>query len=98
MYLDAANQVDCYSIISIGTANAAILHPREVFQRALAVGAISVIVSHNHPSGVLTPSESDIDTTERLISVGDLIGIRLMDHVIISQTSHLSLRGELGLW
>jgi len=91
LYLDGASQVACYSIVSIGTANASMVHPREVFQRAVLAGAISIIVAHNHPSGNLTPSSADEEITKRLKSAGDILGIKLLDHLIVSDQSFFSL-------
>jgi len=98
LYLDGASHVVCYSIISIGTANSTLVSPREVFQRAVLVGAVSVLVAHNHPSGKLVASDEDIQTTRRLKGSGELIGVRLLDHVIVSDTSYLSLRHTLRPW
>jgi hypothetical protein len=83
LYLDGAHQVVSYSIISIGTANMSVVHPREVFQRAILAGAISIIIAHNHPSGVLTPSDEDHKVTQRLKDAGEILGIKLLDHLIL---------------
>ena len=91
LYLDGAHQVVSYSTISIGTANASLVHPREVFQRAILVGAVAVVVAHNHPSGNLTPSEEDHKVTKRLKESGEILGIRLLDHSIISDVENLSI-------
>ena len=91
LYLDGAHQVVSYSTISIGTATTAIVHPREVFQRAILVGAVAMVVAHNHPSGILTPSNEDYKVTERLKDAGTLLGIKLLDHVIVSDVAHLSI-------
>jgi len=91
LYLDGAHQVTSYSIVSIGTANASMVHPREVFQRAILAGAVSIIIAHNHPSGVLTPSDEDHKVTQRLKDAGDILGIKLLDHIIISDHSQKSI-------
>ena len=91
LYLDGAHQVASYSIVSIGTANSAVAHPREVFQRAILAGAVSIIIAHNHPSGVLTPSDEDHKVTKRLKEAGEVIGIRLLDHLIISDVAEVSI-------
>ena len=93
LYLDGANQVVSYSIISIGTANMSIVHPREVFQRAILAGAVSIVVAHN-PSGILTPSQEDIEVT-RLEKAGDILAIKMLDHVIVTNVAHHSIRSEL---
>ena len=91
LYLNGAHQVVSYSTISIGTANASIVHPREVFQRAILAGAISLVVAHNHPSGNLTPSAEDYNVTKRLKEAGEVIGIQLLDHLIISDVANVSI-------
>ena len=91
LYLDGANQVASYSIVSIGTANASIVHPREVFQRAILAGAVSIVIAHNHPSGLLTPSDEDHKVTERLKEAGEILGIKLLDHLLITDLACLSL-------
>jgi DNA repair protein RadC len=91
LYLDGAHQVASYSIVSIGTANSAVAHPREVFQRAILAGAVSIIIAHNHPSGVLTPSDEDHKVTKRLKDAGEILGIKLLDHLIISDDENVSI-------
>ncbi len=91
LYLDGAHQVVSYSTISIGIANATPVHPREIFQRAILAGSISLVVAHNHPSGNLTPSEEDYKITKRLKEAGEVIGIRLLDHLIISDVAEVSI-------
>jgi len=91
LYLDGAHQVVSYSIISIGTANMSVVHPREVFQRAILAGAISIIIAHNHPSGVLTPSDEDHKVTQRLKDAGEILGIKLLDHLIVSDVANVSI-------
>ena len=94
LYLDGANQVVSYSIISIGTANMSVVHPREVFQRAVLAGAVSIVVAHNHPSGILTPSQEDIKVTQRLKDAGEILAIKLLDHLIVSDAAHRSIINE----
>lgn len=97
LYLDAKHAVASYSLISIGSANATTVHPREVFQRAILTGAVSIAVAHNHPSGSCEPSEADRVMTDRLRQVGEMLSISLLDHVIVSDDSFLSLRA-LDCW
>lgn len=78
--------------ISRGSLNASTSHPREIFKRAIACNAHSIILSHNHPSNCLTPSNEDISITERLTECGNIIGIQLMDHLIITAEGFLSLK------
>ena len=82
--------------ISVGTLNASLVHPREVFNQAILSHASHVIVAHNHPSGDSSPSQEDIDTTKRLVEAGKIIGIAVVDHIIVTYTSYLSLK-EKGM-
>lgn len=90
--LDGANRLIAKRVISIGTLTASLVHPREVFADAIADRAASIIVAHNHPSGDLLPSSADIAVTERLKQAGELLGIELIDHLIVTKTGHISLR------
>ncbi|MBT4611767.1 MAG: DNA repair protein RadC [Gemmatimonadetes bacterium] len=94
--LNARNQVIHHETISIGTLSASIVHPREVFQLAIEHTAASVIIAHNHPSGDTTPSREDLDVTQRLQKAGEIIGIDILDHIIISHDNYISLK-EQGL-
>lgn len=94
LFLDGAHQVASFSVVSIGTANSALVHPREVFQRAVSVGAVAIVIAHNHPSGGTEPSAEDQRVTTRLKEAGDLLGIRLLDHVIVTDTAHYSFQQE----
>jgi len=98
LYLDASHHIASYSIISIGGANSAFIAPREVFQRAVLIGAISVVLAHNHPSGTLDPSHQDRDITNRMREAGEIIGIAILDHVIVTDHAFLSLREETIGW
>ncbi len=80
------------SVISIGTITEAIVHPREVFRDAIREGGSGIIVTHNHPSGILTPSRQDIETTKRLIEAGTIVGIPVVDHIILTNTSYYSMK------
>lgn len=80
------------SIISIGTITESIVHPREVFRDAIREGGSGIIVTHNHPSGILTPSRQDIETTKRLIEAGNIVGIPVIDHIIITNSSFFSMK------
>ena len=82
LYLDGRHRPIAYSVVSVGTASASLVHPREVFQRAVLVGASALLVLHNHPSGDRTPSREDLDVTRRLARAGELLGIRLLDHIV----------------
>lgn len=92
LILNNKNRLLKKSIVSVGTVSEAVIHPREIFRDAIREAASSVIVAHNHPSGVLTPSREDITATTRLREAGKIIGIEVLDHVIIGDTGYLSLR------
>ncbi|HID95979.1 MAG TPA: JAB domain-containing protein [Candidatus Latescibacteria bacterium] len=92
LYLNARNQVIYKETVSIGTLNASLVHPREVFGPAVANSAASVILAHNHPSGDINPSEDDIELTRRIVKAGELMGIDVLDHVIVSHKGHLSMK------
>lgn len=89
--LDTKNQIISIEEISVGSLNASIVHPREVFNVAIRKSANSIILVHNHPSGDPTPSKEDIDITHRLVEAGDIIGIRVLDHIIIGDNKYVSL-------
>jgi len=92
--LDGASHIIKKRIISIGTLNQSLVHPREVFADAISDRAAGIIIAHNHPSGQLEPSIEDKRVTKRLKEVGTIIGIELLDHVILSREGYLSLREE----
>lgn len=78
------------AILSVGTAHASLISPAEIFKKALAYGASSIVLLHNHPSGVPAPSQDDMDVTNRLASCGELLGITLQDHIIIGDNRYYS--------
>jgi len=94
LYLDGSHQVACYSLISTGTANCSLVHPREVFQRAVIAGCCAMIVAHNHPSGNLTPSKEDKTTTNRLKEAGELLSIALLDSLILTGSEAFSILND----
>ena len=87
VFLDARHRVTGSQIVSIGSLNASIVHPREVFRVAILHGAAAIILGHNHPSGDPTPSSDDMELTRRLVKSGELLGIKVLDHIIIGDTS-----------
>lgn len=91
-YLDTQNRLIERQIISIGTLNASLVHPREIFELALKNSAASVIFAHNHPSGEVGPSDEDEKITKRLVEAGKLLGIEVADHVIVAKTNYLSFQ------
>lgn len=92
LYLNTKNQVIHKQTIFIGSLNASIVHPREVFREAFKRSAASIIALHNHPSGDPTPSREDIEVTKRLAECGKIIGIDLLDHLIIGENKFVSLK------
>ncbi|QCJ43621.1 JAB domain-containing protein [Bacillus sp. S3] len=92
LYLNTKNQVIHKQTVFIGSLNASIVHPREVFREALKRSAASVIALHNHPSGDPSPSREDIEVTKRLVECGKIIGIELLDHLIIGENKFVSLK------
>ncbi len=92
--LDARHRYLRRETISIGSVDASIVHPREVFRRAVAVSASAIIVAHNHPSGDPTPSRDDVAITRRLVRAGELLGVRVLDHVIVSRSGFRSLERD----
>lgn len=96
LLLDTKNKIISWDEISKGDLNSSIVHPREVFKYALKYSANSIICLHNHPSGDPTPSMQDIEITKRLQEVGNLVGIKLLDHIIIGYNKYISLK-EKGI-
>jgi DNA repair protein RadC len=90
--LSTKNQVLDVVTVSVGSLSASIVHPREVLKPAIQASAAALIVAHNHPTGVPTPSPEDVDLTRRLARAADLIGIRLLDHVIVGDGTYESLK------
>ena len=92
MHLDSRNKVKLVELVAIGTINAAMLHPRETFRRAVMEGSVSIIVGHNHPSSDVTPSEPDVAVTRKLFEAGQILGIQLLDHIIFSKDRYFSMK------
>jgi DNA repair protein RadC len=94
LLLNARHELQARETVSIGSLNASIVHPREVFLPAIVHSAASVILVHNHPSGDPEPSEEDLSITRRLVQVGELVGIGVLDHVIVAARGVVSLRSR----
>ncbi|WP_286197829.1 DNA repair protein RadC [Bacillus sp. ISL-34] len=92
LYLNTKNQVLQKTTVFIGSLNASIVHPREVFKEAFKRSAASIICLHNHPSGDPSPSREDIEVTKRLVECGKIIGIEVLDHIIIGEHKYVSLK------
>ncbi len=97
LHLDSKNRLLGQETVSVGILDSSHAHPREIFQGAIAAGAKSLIVAHNHPSGDTTPSQEDKALTERLRSAGKILGMELLDHVIVGRDHCVSMREE-GYW
>jgi DNA repair protein RadC len=92
LLLDGRHRPIGYQCVSVGTAKASLVHPREVFQTAIGLGAVALIVAHNHPSGDPSPSREDREVAERLVQAGKLLGIPLLDSVVIADAGYHSMR------
>lgn len=95
--LDITHNITALNVVSIGSLNASIVHPREVFKVAMLSNAASIIVGHNHPSGNITPSREDIEVTKRLVEVGKIMGIPVLDHVITGDDGRFTSFKEKGI-
>lgn len=92
--VDSGRRLIARRVVFIGTIDAVIAHPREVYAGAVADLAMGIIVAHNHPSGDPNPSKQDIATTQQLIAAGQILGVRLLDHVIVAGRRYYSFRAE----
>jgi len=92
--LNTKNKIAGVHTVSIGSLNASIVHPREVFKAALLNNASGIICLHNHPSGDPEPSREDIETTHRLVNAGNILGIKVLDHIIIGDGRYISLKEQ----
>lgn len=91
-YLDSRNQEIKREIISVGSLNASLVHPREVFEPAIKHLAAQIILAHNHPSGDTEPSEDDLTVNKRLVEAGKILGIEVIDHIIVTQSRYFSFK------
>jgi len=91
-HLDTRNKIKLLELVSLGILNASLAHPREIFRRAVGEGICAIILAHNHPSNDATPSQEDIQTTKRMQKAGEILGIELVDHVVITESTFTSLR------
>lgn len=91
LYLNSRYEVIHDEVISIGSLTANIVHPREVFQPAVAHGAVAIIIAHNHPSGSVEPTAADLEVTRQLIGAGKMLGIDLLDHIIVASSKFKSI-------
>ena len=94
LYLDTKNNIIKEEVVSIGTLNASLVHPREVFKTAIRESANSLILVHNHPSGDVSPSVEDEEITEMLVSAGEKVGIKVLDHLVITKGEFYSFKDQ----
>lgn len=94
MSIDTKNNINAIHRVFTGSLNSSIAHPREIFRSAILNNAARLIIYHNHPSGDLDPSDADLAFTKRLREAGDLIGIQVIDHIIVSGNEYLSMRED----
>jgi DNA repair protein RadC len=92
--LDTKHRVMRTTIVTVGTLDASIVHPREVFREAVASGAAAIVVFHNHPSGDPEPSQDDLVLTHRLIAAGVLMGVDVIDHLILGNVCYVSMKEQ----
>lgn len=92
--LDTKNQPTSINVCHIGSLNASLVHPREVMKPAILSNAASILVGHNHPSGIPNPSQEDINVTHRLNEAGKVIGIELLDHIVMGDDDFVSLKDK----
>jgi len=96
IHLNARNKIQIMEVVSVGTLNASLVHPREVFTRAIAIRSAQLILAHNHPSGNFDPSDADIAITKRLVEAGTLLGIEVIDHMVFTKDGYCSFK-EKGM-
>ena len=94
LLLNARHEALAQETVSVGSLNASIVHPREVFKPAILASAASILLVHNHPSGDPEPSEEDLGITKRLVKCGELLGIGVLDHVIVASRGVVSMKAR----
>jgi len=90
LHLDGKNRIICMDLVSIGSLNQSIVHPREVFKTALLSNAAALILIHQHPTGDPTPSSEDLSITRRLKEAGEIIGVKVLDHIVVGDGEYVS--------
>jgi DNA repair protein RadC len=98
IYLSHKHRVQAIERVATGTLSSIVVHPREVFKGALLANASAIALVHNHPSGDPTPSEEDRELTKRVMQAGEILGIKVLDHSVLGETAHVSLRETTALW
>src|SRR5690349_15647705 len=94
MHLDSKSRIKLVELVSLGSLNSSVVHPRETYRRAVIQGSASIIVGHNHPSGEPEPSDEDTRTTKLLFEAGNVLGIQLLDHIVFTDTRYFSFRSN----
>ena len=94
MHLDIRSRIKLVELVSLGTLSSSLVHPRETFRRAVMQGSANIIVAHNHPSGEVDPSEEDTKVTKLLFEAGNILGIKMLDHVIFAKELFFSFRAN----
>jgi DNA repair protein RadC len=95
LYLDGRHRPIAHQVVSVGTASGSLVHPREVFQPAILVGACALVVAHNHPSGDPTPSREDREVTRRLVQAGTILGVSVLDSLVFTRAGDFVALREL---
>lgn len=98
LLVNSKHQVIAQTVVAIGTLNATLVHPRELFKEAVRKSAMGVLLAHNHPSGDPTPSPEDYALTQQLMAAGEILGMKVLDHLIIGDGRYVSLRQASTLW
>jgi len=94
MLLDTRHRLVRARVLSVGSLDASVVHPREVFREAVLAGAAAIVLFHNHPSGDPTPSRDDLSLTRRLVTAGDIVGIDVIDHIVLADSRYVSMKEE----
>ncbi len=94
LYLNSHNKIIRDEVISIGTVNSSIIHPRDIFRPAIECNAVALVLAHNHPSGEASPSHEDMAVTNQIIEAGKIVGITLLDHIIIAKDAFISIKAN----
>jgi DNA repair protein RadC len=95
--LDSRQHIIAKHMVFKGSLNYSVVHPREIFRCAIIDRAATIVVAHNHPSGIVEPSDADIDLTQQLVAAGEILGIPVSDHIIVARGAHYSFAAHNGL-
>src|SRR5512147_350263 len=96
MVLDIRSRIKLVEVVFVGTLTASLVHPRETFRRAIVEGAASIIIAHNHPSGEAEPSDEDTKITKQMFEAGQVLGIKMLDHIVFAKDRYFSFRENRG--